>query len=413
MQLDLDFVRQQFPQLRDDPGLVFCANAGGSYVARQVLEQLQHYDSHTRVQPYSNFAPSRDAGEAMDRARRVWCQALNIDDAELTLGPSTSINSYVMAQALGEHWVPGDEIVVTQQDHEANHGVWRRKAEQRGATVREWAVDPDSGLLDPQDLYAMLNEHTRWVFFSHCSNVMGTVNPVAGIIAGIRERCKARVCVDAVAFAPHYLSDLRALDVDMYLFSMYKVFGPHQGLLYVRAPVAESLEPQCHFFNRHYVDKRFNPAGPQHGLQAACAGVVDYFDALYQHHFSDERASIRQRIDAVHELTAAHEEALCAPLLDYLHASPRVRLLGKSHCRDGDRAATIAWTPLQQTPAAAAAALQSLGIGTESGHFYAHRAIASVNLDPAQGVVRFSLLHYNSAGDVERILAALDRVLAA
>jgi selenocysteine lyase/cysteine desulfurase len=412
VKLDIEFVRSQFPQLEDEPDFVFCSNAGGSYVARPVIELLDHYNQHLRVQPYNNFASSREAGQAMDRAAAGWSQALNVDISELTIAPSTSINSYVMAQALGSDWEAGDEIIVTQQDHEANHGVWRRMAEARGATVREWAIDPVTGLLDPEELFALLGANTRWVFFSHCSNIIGTVNPVAEIVAGIRQRSAARVCVDAVAYAPHHLCDLKALDVDMYLFSLYKVFGPHQGLLYVRSEVAERLTAQCHFFNVGDVRKHFNPAGPQHAQVAACAGVLDYFDALYRHHDGAPGASANDRMQYLHTLIGEHEANLAGPILDYLQDSPQVRLLGKTDVRDGDRAATIAFQPLTQSSSAVATALQGLGIGTEHGHFYAYRALENLGIEPGAGVVRLSLVHYNTAADVQTILVALDTVLA-
>ena len=219
MSLDIDFVRGQFPQCADYPDVVFCSNAGGSFVAAPVIEQFNHYNTHTRVQPYSNFTPSREAGAAMDAARAGWAAALNIEQSELTLGPSSSANTYVMAQAVGADWQPGDEIIVTNQDHETNIGAWRRKAEEAGATVREWSVDRDTGLLDPEELYPLLNERTRWVFFTHCSNLMGTINPVAEITARIKAASPARVGVDAVAYAPHHLPDVRALGVDLYFFS--------------------------------------------------------------------------------------------------------------------------------------------------------------------------------------------------
>jgi selenocysteine lyase/cysteine desulfurase len=411
MPLDIDFVHSQFPQCRDAPGLVFCSNAGGSYMARQVIDRLQYYNEHTRVQPYSNFSPSREAGEAMDEAKLGWSQALNIALEELTIGPSTSMNSYVMAQALGSRWNSGDEIIVSQQDHEANIGVWRRKAEERGVIIREWAIDPVSGLLDPDDLDELLNEKTRWLFFTHCSNLMGTVNPVADIVRKVRKLSRARVCVDAVSYAPHGICDLKALDVDMYMFSLYKVFGPHQGLLYVNSQLAGEMEGQCHYFIRDDIGKRYNPAGPQHAQVAACQGVLEYFTALHRHHGGNPGDSPRAVLDAVHALIFDYEQTLATPILDYLDQSPATRLLGKTHNRDGDRAATIAFKPLHQPSAEVASRLQQAGIGTENGDFYAPRALENLGIDTRDGIVRLSLVHYNTAQEVERITAELDRVL--
>lgn len=411
MKLDTGFVRTQFPQLADAPEFVFCANAGGSYMTQPALDIMEHYNRHLRGQPYSGYPSSRQAGLAMDKARMGWPQALNIGEDELTIGPSTSTNSYVMAQAVGHCWGPGDEVILSQQDHEANHGVYRRRAEALGATVVEWPVDPETGLLDPQDLYALLNERTRWVFFTHCSNIVGTVNPVADIVAGIRARCGACVGVDAVAYAPHHICDLKALDVDMYLFSLYKVFGPHQGLMYVRREVQETLPPQCHYFNQHDSRKRFDPSGPQHAQVAACQGVLDYFDSLYLHHFGDVSAPVTARMQALYELMSAHETELAVPLLDYLQRSPQTRLLGKHHGGENDRAATISFATLGRPPAEVTAALQSQGVGAECGHFYAHRLLQNLGIDPSVGVVRVSLVHYNTQAEVGRILAALDNAL--
>ena len=411
MKLDVDYVRSQFTQATDDNPVVFCSNAGGSYVADRVNGIFERYNRHTRVQPYSAFAPSNEAGVAMDRAKELWAGALNIHKDELTFGPSTSLNSYVMAHAVGAAGGANDEIVVCQQDHEANHGVWRRMAEQQGAVVREWAVDGETGLLDPAGLYALLNDNTRWVFFTHCSNLIGTVNPVKEIVAGIRQRSGARVGVDGVAYAPHHIPDFKEFDVDLYLFSLYKVYGPHQGVLYVKRDVGDLLQPQSHYFLTDQPTKRFNPAGPQHAEVAAAAGVIDYFDDVMAHHGIASNASLSSRLQDLHKLMASHEAALAAPILDYLHQSPGVRLLGKTHCRDGDRAATIAFTPLHQSSQQLAANLQKMGIGTEAGHFYAQRVLRGLGIEVNDGVVRISLVHYNTAGEVQKILAALDQAI--
>lgn len=400
MPLDIEFVRSQFPQCADYPEVVFCSNAGGSFVARPVIELLNHYNTHTRVQPYSPFTPSQEAGDAMDRAKAGWAALLNANPKEVTLGPSTSANSYVMAQALGAHWGPGDEIILCQQDHEANIGAWERKAQEQGASIKFWEVDPATGLLNPEDLYALLTDNTRWVFFTQASNLMGTVNPVADIVREVHSRSSARVCVDAVSYAPHHIPDVKALGVDIYMFSLYKVYGPHQGLLYVDAAVSEALAGQGHYFNREDPGKRFNPAGPQHGQIAACQGVLDYFEALQSHHDGTP----------VHELILEQERILAEPLLDYLDTAA-VKLLGKRHARDGDRAPTIAFKPEGRSSAEVAAALQAEGIGTESGDFYAPRALEAMGIDPTDGVVRISLLHYNTLDEAGRILTALDKQL--
>jgi len=411
MKLDIDYVRSQFDQINDDPHFVFASNAGGSYVSNQVNRLMENYNRHMRVQPYSRYQPSSLAGAAMDRAQQGWALALNIDPTELTIGPSTSINTYVMAQAMGAGWQAGDEIVVTNQDHEANSGVWRRKADEKGVTIRQWEVDRDSGLLDVDTLMPLLNERTRWGFFTHCSNIVGTANPVAAITRAIKAASNARVFVDAVAYAPHHISDLKALGVDGYVFSLYKVFGPHQSLLYINADIRAELVSQAHYFNRGIATKDFNPAGPQHAQVAACAGVLDYFDDLHRHHFGSSGKSRNAQLQELHALILHHENALAAPILDYLDQHADLRLIGKRHTRDNDRAPTIAFKPLKMSSKALTHRLQDQGIGTENGNFYAHRLISDLGIDPADGVVRLSLVHYGNQQDVERILGALDSAL--
>jgi selenocysteine lyase/cysteine desulfurase len=196
----------------------------------------------------------------------------------------------------------------------------------------------------------------------------------------------------------------------MYLFSLYKVFGPHQGLLYVRAEVQEELEPQCHFFLRRDPAKRFNPAGPQHAQVAGCAGVLDYFDALAAHHHIDRSLPAPERLAQLQSLTGAHERALAVPLLDFLSGRADIRLLGRP-VADG-RSATISFVARGRSASSLAAALQAMNIGVEAGHFYAHRLLQAVGIAPESGVLRISLVHYNSGEDVQRILEALQRALA-
>lgn len=409
MKLDISFVRNQFDQLHDNPDFVFCSNAGGSYVANQVNAVMNDYNSHNRVQPYERYEISSRAGKAMDRAISGWAEALNISEDELTIGPSTSMNTYVMAQAIGAGLGQGDEIIVTNQDHEANNGVWRKMAEQTGATLKEWRVDQESALLDPEDLKSLLTDNTRWVFFTHCSNIVGTANDVAEIIAMVKTNSAARVFVDAVAYAPHHISDLKALNIDGYAFSLYKVFGPHQSLLYVKDEVATSLAPQCHYFNTDYPSKLFNPAGPQHAQVAACAGVLDYFDDLHTHHFSDRsNASRAEKMADLHSLIIEHENRLAEPILDFLNHNPDIKLIGKTHVRDNDRAPTIAFKPLNSTSLELSHKIQDHGIGCESSNFYAYRLVSDLGIEPDDGVVRISLVHYSSTEEVGRIVSALD-----
>ena len=294
--LDLDFVRAQFPAF-SEPGLegfAFFENAGGSYACGQAIDALQRYYTRTKVQPYYGFEPSAEAGRQMDRARSRLAQWMNAPVNTVHIGPSTTQNTYVLAQAFRQALKPGDEVIVTNQDHEANIGAWRR-LEQAGMVVREWQVNPETAELETAGLQALLNERTRLVAFTHCSNIVGSINPVREWADMVRA-AGAVSMVDGVSYAPHGIPDVQSLGVDAYFYSLYKVYGPHQGVMYLSAELNERLPNQGHFFN---VDKplaRFLPAGPDHAQIAAVNGVMDYFDAVYEHHFGDDDSPRQQKV---------------------------------------------------------------------------------------------------------------------
>lgn len=410
--LDLDFVRAQFPAFASpvSEGQAFFENAGGSYPCVQVVERLHRFYTDRKVQPYSPYPASRLGGEEMDEARTRLGALMGVAREEVSFGPSTSANTFVLAVA-ARGWLTtgsaaGGAVVVTNQDHEANTGVWRRLAAD-GIEVREWQIDPQTGHLDLADLAALLADgRVRLVCFPHCSNVVAEINPVAEIAAMARE-AGARTVVDGVSYAPHGLPDVGALGCDVYLYSAYKTYGPHQGIMVVRAEFGAELPAQGHSFNAGTLYKRFTPAGPDHAQIAACAGMADYIDALYARHFSAE-ASPLARNNAVHDLMRAQEVAVIAPLLDYLAARNDVRLLGPRDA--GLRAPTVA-VALDRAAAPVAAELCALGLNCGGGDFYAVRPLAAMGIDLEQGVLRMSGVHYTSAADVARLIAALDEVL--
>lgn len=406
MSLDIDFARAQFPAF-DEPGLGemgFFENAGGSYTNRFVIDRLTRFYIARKVQPYAPYEASMLAGREMDEARIRLAAMLGVDTDELSFGPSTSQNTYVLAQAFRAMMQQGDAIIVTNQDHEANTGPWRRLAE-AGIEVREWQIDPDTGHLDVKGLENLLDDKVRLVCFPHVSNVVGEVNNVAEICAKIRA-AGAYSCVDGVSYAPHGFPDISALGADIYLFSAYKTYGPHQGIMTIRRDLGVKLPNQGHYFNADCLYKRFTPAGPDHAQIAASAGMVDYFEALAAHH--DIQGGPRARLRGVVELMQAHESTLLQPLLDYLSARNDVRLIGKSDAKG--RVPTVA----VELPGAAeqvASALAAHGVMAGGGDFYANRALKAMGIDPAKGVLRLSFVHYTTKAEVDKLINALERVL--
>jgi cysteine desulfurase family protein (TIGR01976 family) len=406
--LDLDFVRSQFPAFTEPSleGFAHFENAGGSYACRQTIEWLNRYYRQTKVQPYYAFAPSKLAGEQMDAARERMAAWLNVGTDELHFGPSSSQNTYVIAQALRQQLRPGDEVIVTNQDHEANIGAWSR-LHADGAVIREWKVDPQTAELNLRDLEALLNSRTRVVAFTHCSNVVGSINPVREI-ADLVHRAGALAFVDGVAFSPHGLPDVAALGADLYFFSLYKVYGPHLGAMFLRRELNAQLPPQGHFFNAEHPGKRFTPAGPDHAQVATVNGVMDYLHAVTDRHGSGGKP-VQNQAAAVRTLFRDHETALLQPLLDFLSRHPRVRLIGRASATD--RAPTVAFTVNGSTSANLAERLAEAKLGVGVGNFYAYRLVKALGIDTYDGAVRVSFVHYTSQEEVERIIGALDRML--
>jgi selenocysteine lyase/cysteine desulfurase len=341
----------------------------------------------------------------MDESYERIATCLNVDRDEVHFGPSTSQNTYVLANALRPLMADGDEVIVTNQDHEANSGVWRNLAE-TGIVVREWQVDPETGHLDPADLDGLLSDKTRLVAFPHVSNIVAEINPVAEITAKLRQAGAISV-VDGVAAAPHGLPDVAALGADVYMFSSYKAYGPHQGVLVVRRALAERAANQGHYFNAGLLGKRFTPAGPDHAQIAAMAGIADYIDALYTRHFTTNLAA-DGRARRVHDLMRGQEVALMRPLLEYLRGRNDIRLLGPKEAEHRAPTIAIAHARPGEDLARDLAAHRIMAGGS---HFYSKRLVEAMGIDADHGVLRFSFLHYTSPAEIEQLVEALDRVL--
>ncbi len=408
MPLDLTFVRAQFPAFAS-PVLsshAFFENAGGSYPCLQVVDRLTRFYHDRKVQPYGPYPGAQAGGAEMDEARSRLAAMMGVAREEVSFGPSTSANTYVLAQAVRK-WLAGSggAVVVTDQDHEANSGVWRRLADE-GIEVREWQIDRETGSLELPSLAALLADgRVKLVCFPHCSNVIAEINDVAAICAMARE-AGARTVVDGVSYAPHGFPDIATLGSDVYLFSAYKTYGPHQGIMVLREAFGFELPGQGHFFNHATLYKRHTPAGPDHAQIAACAGMADYVDALALHHGIGGDAGARNR--GVHDLMRAEEVAVIQPLLDYLGQRNDVRLLGP---REAARRAPTVAIELDRKAEPVSEALGRDGIACWAGDFYAVRPLTALGVDLKKGVLRMSGVHYTSAEDVAKLIAALDRLL--
>ena len=402
MPLDIDHVRRQFPALAD--GFGYLDNAGGSLVLGRVADRVRDYLLTTSVQTGASYPQSRRAVERVAEARSRIALLLNAErQEEIVLGPSTTVMFQFLARAMEGRLRPGDEIVVTDFDHESNIGPWRA-LEKRGVVIRTWGLDPDTLEVSLDALDALMTERTRLVAVTHCSNILGTVNPVAEIARRVHAR-GAEIAVDAVAYAPHRAVDVRALDVDYYVFSFYKTFGPHFAVLYGRYEKLLELDGLYHYFyGREKVPAKLEPGNTNYELAWGSAGIVDYLDELGGG--TGDRAAIERAYADI----AAQETAVGGRLLDYLGSRNDVRVIGRRQAGP-DRVPTISFKAEGRDSAEIVGAVDPHGLGIRFGDFHSRRLVERLGLAGDSGVVRVSMVHYNTLDEVDRLVGALDTAL--
>lgn len=404
--LDIDFVRAQFPAFSAENlmGHANFENAGGSYMCKQVVDRFARYFEQRKVQPYGYYKASMEAGEEMDLAHSRLAHYLNVRDDQVMYGPSTSQNTYVLAQAFLARMSEGDSLIISEQEHEANSGVWRR-LDKYGVTVKVWPIDHDTGLLNLDDLPPLLDDRTVLVAVTHCSNIVADIHDIRAI-ADITHAAGAILLVDGVSYCPHGLPDVATLDADIYLFSAYKTYGPHQGAMVIRDRAKAILEPQAHYFNHANTMKYMIPAGPDHAQVAAANGMFDYFDAIDAHHGGGDDQERPRRVE---KLFHQAEVENLAPLLDYLSARNDVRLIGGTD--PNRRAPTVSFTSNRHTSCDIAKKLAFMRVMAGAGDFYATRCLDGLGINPQDGVVRLSFVHYTSRDEIDQAINALDQIL--
>jgi selenocysteine lyase/cysteine desulfurase len=407
--LDIDFVRLQFPFFETEMSKqwAFFENAGGSFPCGAVVDRLTRFYRENKVQPFTHNALGLAAHDQMAAGRSAMAALLNVPEDTLTLGPSTTQNMNTLSTACTAFLKEGDEILVSEQDHEANIGGWERAAEKAGAVFRLWPINRETGELEWETFEQCLNDKTKIISVTHSSNIIGTVNPIQDIVrAG--HAIGAKVIVDGVSFAPHAWPDVLSTGADAYAFSTYKTFATHLGVIYVAPEFMGQLAPQCHFFNVGHPSYHLDGAGPDHASIAALAGLGEYFEALHDHHFGVSELPLHEKAQAISHLMHDHEQSLCELLVDALSRMP-VRIIGKA-TMDG-REANIAIVADTHASTAIAASLAEKDVVASGDHFYAYRLIKALGIDTNDGVLRMSFAHYNSKEDTLKLIAALEDIL--
>ncbi|WP_182085270.1 cysteine desulfurase-like protein [Aureimonas sp. ME7] len=405
MTLDLDFVRSQFPALRSE--WAYMDNAGGSQVLARVAARVSDYLLTSNVQTGASYEPSRISTARVAQSREAFARFMNCDPGEIVEGASTTILIRFLSEAMVGRLQPGDEIILTNVDHEANIGPWL-KHEARGVKIRWWRCDPETFELDLEDLKGLMNERTKLVCVTHASNILGTINPIREI-ADIAHAGGAELCVDAVAYAPHRAIDVRALGADYYIFSIYKVFGPHHAVMFGKRDKLLELDNIYHyFFDKSRVPHKLEPGNINYECAWGSIGAVDYVEELGQRVGA---APGRAAIEAGFAGIADQEQALTERLMDFLASRNSVRVIGRKSCAIADRVSTVSFTVRQDSSRAVVEAVDGAKVGIRHGDFYAKRIVEEHGLTQTDGVVRVSMVHYNTPAEVDRLIAALEPVL--
>ena len=406
--LDIEFVRNKFPVFKNSKtkDLAFFENAGGTYVPDTVINKLNKFMIETKVQPYGDFPPSIEAGDEMDNSINKIAELLNIGKDEFIIGPSTTMNMFLLSRGI-KHWLnKGDEIIVTNQDHEANIGAWK-KLEDEEIIIKEWLLNKDSAELEIEDLKLLINEKTKIICVCHTSNIVASINNLKEIV-DLAHQNDIKVVGDGVAYMAHDLADLKGIGLDFYGFSLYKTFGPHLALLYGKKELLEETKNLNHEFLSKEIPLTLNPGGPNHEELACLSGLTDYYEDLYNHHFSNQKLNLYEKAKEIFKLVYSHEEQLMEKLFSFLKSKNNVKLIGKSTHLRNERMPTVSFTVKDKSSLSIAQAAGKNGIGIRNGDFYAWRCLKGLGIDTDDGVIRISMVHYNSMEEVEKLINFLE-----
>jgi cysteine desulfurase family protein (TIGR01976 family) len=407
--LDVARLRAEFPGLGrrvNGRPAVFLDGPAGSQTPRSVSEAVSGYLTHTNANTGGAFATSRESDALLAGARRAAADFLGTDDPDLVVfGPNMTTLTLALAEALSQAWRPGDEIVVTRLEHDANFTPWVAAARRAGATVRQVRVKPADCTLDLEDLVAQLSGRTRLVAVTAASNAVGSVPPLARVIE-MAHAAGALAFVDAVHHAPHRLIDVGAWGCDFLVCSAYKFFGPHVGILWGRRELLEQLPARRLRPVADTLPERWMTGTQNHEGIAGTLAAIDYLAAIGRER-RPEAAGRRPALVAAFEAIGAHERGLARHALAAFATVPGLSLCGIADpARLDERVPTFSFTHARRPAAAIARHLAGHGIFVWSGNFYALPLTEALGVEP-DGLVRVGFLHYNTVDEIERLREAL------
>ena len=413
MALDVEWIRAQFPALTqelDGQPVAFLDGPGGTQIVNQAIASMTDYLFHSNANAHGAFATSERTDATIAAAREAMADFLGCDRDEVVFGANMTSLTFSMSRAIGWALQPGDEIVVTKLDHDANVAPWMALQES-GAVVRVADIDPVDCTLDMADLERQVTERTRVVAVVYASNASGSISDIASIVRLARQ-VGAWVYVDAVHYAPHGSIDVREIDCDFLVCSAYKFFGPHVGILFGKREHLARLHPYKVRPSADVVPSRWETGTLNHEGLAGVVGTIDYLTELGRR-VAPESVSRRQALVAALEGTQAYERQLCERLVDGLVQVPGVTLYGiADRDRFDRRVPTVSIRLEGRSPFELAKALGDRGIFTWHGNFYALNLTERLGIEASGGLLRIGLVHYNTLAEVDRLLAALQDIAA-
>ncbi len=411
--LDVQWVRAQFPSLKqvvNGHPAAFLDAPAGTQVPRQVIDAVRDYFENSNANTCGAFATSRRTDAMIAGARSAMADFFNCDPLEVFFGPNMTTITFALARGIGRDLQPGDEIVVTTLDHDANVAPWRA-LEERGVLVRQVDIREQDCTLDLEDLRRKITSRTRLVAVGYASNAVGTVNPVAEIIH-LAHQAGALAFIDAVHYAPHGSIDVRALDCDFLACSPYKFFGPHMGCIYGKRDLLMRFRPYKVRPAPEALPDRWETGTQIHEGLAGVTAAVDYIAELGRR-CDSSAANRRAALLCAHHAMREYEMSLAARMIRGLLEIPGLRFYGISDpARFAERVPTVGVRLAHRTPLECAKFLGERGTFTWDGNYYALNLTERLGVEKTGGLLRIGLVHYNTAAEVDRLLESL-RELAA
>jgi len=428
--LDPTWARSQFPSLAqtvNGHSAVFLDGPGGTQVPQRVIDAISNYLRGDNANTCGAYLTSRHTDAMLAEARGAMADFLHCAADEIVFGPNMTTLTFSMSRAIGRDLGPGDEILVTRLDHDANVSPWLA-LEEKGVTIRWAEIHEEDCTLDLADLASKINQHTKLVAIGYASNAVGTINAVQEVVR-LAHAAGALAYVDAVHYGPHGLIDVAALDCDFLVCSTYKFFGPHMGVLFGKREHLERLRPYKVRPLTDAVPNRWEWGTLNHECIAGITACVDYLAALgrgsktnvgtaalgcpsSEARSSSRRAAIVAAFEAIH----SYEHALMQRLMSGLRQIPKIKIYGITDpARFSERCPTLALRVINQTadqtPLALATKLGDRGFFTWDGNYYALNLTEQLDVEKSGGFLRIGLVHYNTAEEVDRLLAALQEIV--